>query len=102
MRAVAFPRLPLFPFRTDHKLAVTAIPSNQENIRLTADLTVLDVRLAGARGLVDGSFVPLSAARALESREHSEIVRFSAKPLVIAETVDRENGLHLSSPSLVP
>ncbi len=63
-----------FQFCADHKLPAFAIIFRAQYVRLAADLAVLDVALPGTGGFVHGRLIPLSASRALETGQHSQIV----------------------------
>jgi len=52
-------------------LAGPGVPVDVQDVRLATDLAVLNVALARAAGRIDLGFVPLTAARALKSGQHS-------------------------------
>jgi hypothetical protein len=56
-----------FKLGMDHKGLVGGAPAYVEDVWLAADLTVFDVALVAAGGLIDDSLVPLPAACALKS-----------------------------------
>jgi hypothetical protein len=58
----------------NHVLFGGRIVFEVENVRLATDLTVFDVSLAFALGVVDDDFVPFPAACALEACVHEDIV----------------------------
>ena len=55
--------LSAFEFGADEKALVGSAPAQVEDVRLAADLAILDVLLAAAGRFIHGSFVPLSTAR---------------------------------------
>jgi hypothetical protein len=59
----------------NHVLFGGQIVFDAENIGLTANLTVFNVSLAFALGVVNDDFIPFPATRALKASVHEDILR---------------------------